>query len=346
MSSSTVSMAFQSSIACALGLCCGQALCRFFRMAAVSTVTGTRCRSGAPGGDILPGIEPGAAVPDLSRLKEPLLRLCFEAGEMICRHYHAPGDAGLQAKSDDSPLTQADLDSHAHLRQGLAQLTPDWPMLSEESSPRRKAQRRDWPRFWLVDPLDGTKEFVAGTGEFTINIALIWHHVPVLGLLYVPLERTAYLGVPGQGAWRFQSEDGRNWSTLPLATRSLEAGRPLLVLASRRHRNPRLRGCLAWLEAHWDAPLARDNSGSALKFCQIAEGRGDFYPRFSPCCEWDVAAGQALLEACGGAVLGLNGKPLRYNERDSLLSPHFYALGEAAHPLWRDLLAAGPAALE
>ena len=282
---------------------------------------------------------PECAVPELNHLTEALLRLCCEAGEMICRHYHAPGDAGLQSKSDDSPLTQADLDSHAHLREGLAQLTPDWPMLSEESSPARKAQRRDWPCFWLVDPLDGTKEFVAGTGEFTINIALVRDHVPVLGLLYVPLQRAAYLGIPGQGAWCFRRQEEGGWSKTDLATRPLVEGRPLLVLASRRHRNPRLRACLAWLEQRWDAPLERDNSGSALKFCQIAEGRGDFYPRFSPCCEWDVAAGQALLEACGGAVLGLDGQPLRYNARDSLMSPHFYALGDAGHPLWQELLA-------
>lgn len=278
-------------------------------------------------------------MPELNDLTDSLLRLCFDAGEMICSHYHAPGDAGLQSKSDDSPLTQADLDSHAHLCQGLKQLTPEWPMLSEESSSARKAQRRNWPCYWLVDPLDGTKEFVAGTGEFTINIALVRDHVPVLGLLYVPLQRRAYLGIPGQGAWCFHSVDGQSWSRGILAARPLNAEAPLVVLASRRHRNPRLRECLAWLEDRWQAPLERDNSGSALKFCQIAEGRGDFYPRFSPCCEWDVAAGQALLEACGGAVLGLDGKPLRYNARDSLMSPHFYALGDAGHPLWQELLA-------
>ena len=112
----------------------------------------------------------------------------------------------------------------------------------------------------------------------------------------------------------------------------------MVVLASRRHKGPRLQDCLEWLERQW-GDVERDNSGSALKFCQLAEGRGDFYPRYSPCCEWDTAAGQAILEAAGGALLGLDGEPLSYNRRDSLLSPEFLALGDPSHPLWASLLA-------
>ncbi|WP_269473224.1 3'(2'),5'-bisphosphate nucleotidase CysQ family protein [Kineobactrum salinum] len=129
-----------------------------------------------------------------------------------------------------------------------------------------------------------------------------------------------------------------SWNTRPLATRPLQRAAGLTVLASRRHQNPRLDACLEWLAAR-RGPLRRDNSGSALKFCQLAAGEGDFYPRFSPCCEWDVAAGQAVLEAAGGSVLGLDGLPLRYNCRDTLMSPHFYAIADAGHPLWRELLA-------
>lgn len=278
---------------------------------------------------------------DLSYLIKPLLRLCFDAGELICEHYHAPGDSGLHAKADESPLTHADIDSHIHLRERLAALTPGWPLLSEESSAAEKAQRHGWQRFWLVDPLDGTKEFVAGTGEFTINIALVDDHRPVLGVLYVPLQKTAYVGIPGQLAARYTSADGEAWQQQPLAIRPLADDVPLTVLASRRHRSPRLHSVLDWLEAR-RGPLERDNSGSALKFCQLAEGRGDFYPRFSPCSEWDVAAGQAVVEAAGGSVLGMDGKPLRYNCRNSLLSPHFYAIADAGHPLWQDLLAITP----
>lgn len=275
---------------------------------------------------------------DLTEFVEPLRRLCFEAGELICRHYHAPGETSVEAKADDSPLTHADLDSHIHLRDGLARLAPQWPLLSEESSTADKAHRLQWPCFWLVDPLDGTREFIDGSGEFTINVALIRDHRPVLGLLYIPLRKIAYVGIPGQLAASYHSDDGVNWSTRRLATRSLQRAGGLTILASRRHDNARLDACLGWLEERW-GPLRRDNSGSALKFCQLAEGAGDFYPRFSPCCEWDVAAGQAVLEAAGGSVLGLDGGPLRYNCRDTLMSPHFYAIADAGHPLWRELLA-------
>jgi 3'(2'), 5'-bisphosphate nucleotidase len=114
----------------------------------------------------------------------------------------------------------------------------------------------------------------------------------------------------------------------------------LAVLASRRHRNRQLETCLAWLAERW-GPVVRHNSGSALKFCQLVAGEGDFYPRFSPCCEWDTAAGQAVLEAAGGALLGIDGLPLRYNCRSSLFSPHFYAIADPGHPLWAELLARG-----
>ena len=275
-------------------------------------------------------------MPPLDSLVPSLLELCHQAGELICAHYHAPGADQFQAKGDDSPLTRADLDSHACLQAGLAALAPQLPVLSEESSDGELEQRREWRRYWLVDPLDGTKEFLARTGEFTINIALIDDHHPVLGLLYLPLEELAYVGIPGQGARRYHYRDDR-WEHRPLRVRKLNQGRPLMVLASRRHRGPRLRACLEWLEEHW-AQVARADSGSALKFCQLVEGQGDFYPRFTPCCEWDTAAGQALLEAAGGRLLGLDGNPLRYNLSDSLLSPNFYAIADPDHSLWRQLL--------
>lgn len=268
---------------------------------------------------------------------EPLLDLCADAGELICGHYNAPGTGDYQAKVDDSPLTQADLDSHDLLMAGLADLDPDVPILSEESAPQDMAQRRQWQRYWLVDPLDGTREFLARTGEFTINVALIEDHRPVLGVLYVPLERAAYAGIPGYGAFRYERAKEGSWSRCVLVTRRLERGAVLTLLASRRHTGPRLRGCLDWLDTHWGA-VQRLGSGSALKFCQLAQGHGDFYPRFTPCCEWDTAAGQALLEAAGGKLVGLDGQPLRYNCRESLLSPNFYAFGDPSHALWQQLL--------
>ena len=279
------------------------------------------------------------SVQDLQALVLPVLQLCREAGDVICSHYHAPGAADYESKGDDSPLTRADLDSHALLQKGLSAVDASIPILSEESPEGDLAERRSWSQYWLVDPLDGTKEFLARTGEFTVNIALIAQHRPVLGVLYLPLQRVAYVGIPGAEASCYRDTGDDNWSRTALAPRCLEPGQPLTVLASRRHGGPRLQACLDWLDKHW-GPVARLNSGSALKFCQLAEGTGDLYPRFSPCCEWDTAAGQAVLEAAGGSLLGLDGQPLRYNCRDSLLSPHFYAMADAHHPLWRQLLQA------
>ena len=278
--------------------------------------------------------------PDLQHWVFPLLALCRAAGEAICEHYFAPQADVYEAKGDDSPLTRADLASHALLQAGLIALDPTIPVLSEESAPAAIAERRQWRRYWLVDPLDGTKEFLARTGEFTVNIALIDNHRPALGVLYLPLEHSAYVGIPGLQARRYDDEGEGNWSASALATRPLQSGQALTVLASRRHGGARLQACLDWLEVHWER-VCRNNMGSALKFCHMASGRGDFYPRFSPCCEWDTAAGQAVLEAAGGCLLGLDGEPLRYNCSDSLYNPPFYAIADGAHPLWQQLLQAG-----
>jgi len=267
---------------------------------------------------------------------DALLDLCVAAGDAICSEYASARADEFRAKADASPLTRADMASHRILVEGLERLAPDLPVLSEESKPGAIADRRSWERLWVVDPLDGTREFLARTGEFTINIALVERHRPVLGVLYLPLERAAWLGVPGEGAWRCLPE-GDGWARYPVSA-SPAAREGVVVLASRRHHNDRLERTIACLEAE-AGPVQRRNSGSALKFVQLAAGRGDVYPRFSPCCEWDVAAGQALLEGAGGAVLGLDGEPLRYNARGSLLSPHFIAVADPARPLWRALLA-------
>lgn len=276
---------------------------------------------------------------DLEAWVQPLLALCRSAGQTICEHYDAPAAGDYEAKQDDSPLTRADLASHALLQTGLYALDESLPLLSEESRPEQIAQRRQWRRYWLVDPLDGTKEFLGRTGEFTINIALIDNHRPVLGLLYLPLERTAYVGIPGIGAQRYTLTENASWTVTSLATRQLQSPGELMVLASRRHRGPRLQSCLDWLNAQW-WPVSRSDMGSALKFCRMAEGHGDFYPRFSPCSEWDTAAGQAVVEAAGGCLLGMDGAPLRYNCSESLICPPFYAIADGAHPLWSQLLQA------
>ena len=205
------------------------------------------------------------------------------------------------------------------------------PVLSEESKELPFEERAGWNPFWMVDPLDGTKEFLGGTGEFTVNIALIEGHRAVFGLVAVPMESAVYVGGAGLGAWRLAAGE---WE--PILARPLDSNGTVVVLASRRHRGERLDACLDALQSRV-ATLRRDNAGSALKFCRLAEGAADFYPRYSPCSEWDTAAGQALLEGAGGAVLGLDGKPLTYNRRDTLLSPDFHAIADPSQSLWAEL---------
>lgn len=258
---------------------------------------------------------------------EPLQQLCNTAGEAIQRHYRSERSGEHRVKQDSSPLTAADLEAHAILLQGLAAY--GLPVLSEESGEDVRRQRRQWSRYWLVDPLDGTREFLERTGEFTINIALIEDGRPALGLIGVPLQASVYCGVPGQGAWK---SNGGAWQRI----RTRKLGTAGVALTSRRHRGELLQSCLDKVSEGLET-LERQYFGSALKFCLLAEGKADIYPRFSPCSEWDTAAGQALVEAAGGAVLDLQGRPLRYNQGESLLNPHFLALGEPGHCLWRGL---------
>ncbi|WP_439102264.1 3'(2'),5'-bisphosphate nucleotidase CysQ [Congregibacter sp.] len=265
-----------------------------------------------------------------------LLDLCYQASESIVQYYNDEASASLfSSKEDRTPLTQADLSSHQILSSGLAALSPELPLLSEECSSSEIASRHQWNRFWMVDPLDGTREFLERTGEFTINVALIEEQRPTVGLIYEPLKHKASLGVVGAGAWALSMEDG-SWRSTAISTRRLPA-RELVLLASKRHSNPRLDDCINYLKSSHE--IARQNSGSALKFCDLAVGQGDCYPRFSPCSEWDVAAGDALVTAAGGAVYGMDGAPLQYNARDTLLSPHFVAVGDRSADLWDGLLA-------
>jgi 3'(2'), 5'-bisphosphate nucleotidase len=296
---------------------------------------------------------------NLRDLIPPLLAVCEDASAAILEAYDAaaaevagasagdPGSAAdrgggfLREKADRSPLTVADVASHRIIEAGLAGISPSLPVLSEESAPADVAGRRSWSELWMVDPLDGTREFLERTGEFTINIALIARGRPILGVIFEPLSGAGSVGLVGDGAWRYRrsDRDRGDWEVQPLATRSLPARR-ITVLSSRRHRNERLAASLAFLEHRYG--VARQNSGSALKFCDLAAGSGDVYPRYSACSEWDVAAGDALVTAAGGAVWGMDRRPLVYNDRDTLISPHFLAVGDPAPALWGDLLAALP----
>lgn len=262
----------------------------------------------------------------LENLIEPVVTLATEAGEAILEVYAT--DFGVQAKSDESPLTQADLASHHRIVAGLKALTPDIPIISEEDGLPLFEERKKWSRYWLIDPLDGTKEFVSRNGEFTVNIALIDGHRPVFGVVHVPVQQKTYVGCEGRGA------ELRAGEAAPVAIRvAQQSASPVRVVGSRSHRGASLDAYLERLGESDMVPM-----GSSLKFCVVAQGGADIYPRLGPTSEWDTAAAQAVVEQAGGQVLRLDGKPLSYNEKEEILNPFFLVQG----PTDRDWLALLP----
>ncbi|SEL72812.1 3'(2'),5'-bisphosphate nucleotidase [Pseudoxanthomonas sp. GM95] len=254
-------------------------------------------------------------------LHEAVIAIARDASAAIMSVYAE--DFEVEHKADHSPLTRADLAAHRIIADGLHRLTPELPLLSEEGASIPWSTRQDWHAYWLVDPLDGTREFVKRNGEFTVNIALIEANQPVFGVIMAPVTGTIWHAQLGRGALRRDGETDRE-----LRTRQ-PAAAPLRVAASRSHRDPRTQAVLDQLPGAEAVPL-----GSSLKFCHIAEGLLDVYPRFGPTCEWDTAAGQCILEAAGGALLAPDGRAFRYNRRDSLLNGDFMALGDVSLP-WR-----------
>jgi 3'(2'), 5'-bisphosphate nucleotidase len=258
-------------------------------------------------------------------LLDSVLAIALDAGRAIMEVYAS--DFAVQRKDDDSPLTQADLAAHRLIVERLKSIDPALPCLSEEGADIPYAKRAAWARYWLVDPLDGTKEFVKRNGEFTVNIALIDSGAPVLGVVHAPALDASYAGARGLGAFRVRAGVRET-----IRTRATPA-RPCIV-ASKSHRDAALDEFLARAPAH-DA-LSR---GSSLKFCLVAEGSADFYPRTGPTSEWDTGAGQCVAESAGAQVLALpDWQPLRYNAKDSLLNPGFVVIGDP-HYGWRTKLA-------
>jgi len=268
---------------------------------------------------------------DHGLLRQQLLQIAREAGEAILGFYNHDHRLLVQQKADHTPVTEADLAAHRLIEASLTHLTPDIPVLSEESTAIDHQQRLRWQRYWLVDPLDGTKEFIKGNGEFTVNIALIEGGRPVLGVVHVPVSGATYSGCHRLGAFK-RLANGREQA---IHSRPLNRYRPLDVVVSRSHADPRLAACLAPLKAV--APLSLTGVGSSLKLCLIAEGMADLHLRLGPTSEWDTAAAQIVLEAGGGLVTDLWLQPLRYNRGESLLNPDFFACGDRHFP-WADYL--------
>ncbi len=252
-------------------------------------------------------------------LLDPVRALTEAAGRVILGHYERP--IPVDYKADDSPLTQADRASHAFLVEKLTALTPDVPVLSEESDPASVAGRKTWRRFWCVDPLDGTKEFVKRTGEFTVNVALIDGDEPVLGVVHVPVQGLTYFAAKGEGAFKQEGDA----EPVRIEARTAAADR-LTVVASRDHAGPEVAAILAAMAAEGLAVEAA-SMGSSLKFCLVAEGAADFYPRTVPTFEWDTAAAQCVVEAAGGTVTTRDGARLRYN-KDDLRNPSVFTAGD------------------
>ena len=276
-----------------------------------------------------------------------LILIARDAGDAILNIYHAPETINVQIKIDQSPLTAADTISHNIIVQALTNLLPI-PIVSEEATLPNFAERKTWREYWLIDPLDGTKEFIARTDEFTVNIALVQNGVPVLGVVHVPVVDETYVGCSmgvgysksAESSIGFFSEQksyaekyrhGKKIANLKTRNlgRRFAARHNLVVLASARHGSDATAILLQKIAQHWPASIQILNVGSSLKFCWIAEGRADFYPRLAPTCEWDTAAAQAILVAAGGAVVNAkNLAPLMCNASENLVNPSFYAFGD------------------
>lgn len=234
-------------------------------------------------------------------------------------------DLQVAQKDDNSPVTAADMAAHHVILAGLQALTPDIPVLSEEAVVDYQ-QRKQWPLLWVVDPLDGTKEFIKRNGEFSINIALVSHHKSILGAVYLPVTGEGYFGVVEEyeqlplGAVKWQGKQLQ-----PIHTR--EPGDKLVVMTSRSH-GPGLPGTLKELLLEQCSEVEEIPKGSSIKACRIAEGRADMHLRRGPTSEWDTAASQAVVEAAGGALMSFSGEPFTYNNRDSLLNGHFFVCSQ------------------
>jgi 3'(2'), 5'-bisphosphate nucleotidase len=262
---------------------------------------------------------------NLQHLIEPVVAAATRAGTAILEIYAT--DFDVEAKDDESPLTQADMAAHRTIMAGLKELTPDIPVVSEESGLPEFEVRRQWQRYWLVDPLDGTREFVKRNGEFTVNIALIEEHRPVLGVVHVPVSGKTYIGVAGLGS-ELRLPNGERHAISVV----IESASPVRVVGSRSHRGASLDAFLEKLADFEMVPM-----GSSLKFCLVAEGAADIYPRLGPTSEWDTAAAQAVVEQAGGTVLQLDGNPLNYNAKPDILNPHFMVAGPQDHD-WLGIL--------
>ena len=263
--------------------------------------------------------------PDLPVLLPGVIEIAKLAGEKIMEIYNR--DFSVMQKKDDSPVTEADMAAHAIIDDGLEDLAAQYPVLSEESASIPFEDRARWERYWLVDPLDGTREYIKRNGEFTVNIALIENHQSILGVVYAPAYSRCYYAASGLGAFKQEGQQ----APVPIKAAPLHHAK-IIVAGSRSHRGKSLNRFLQKLADYELLAI-----GSALKSCLVAEGKADIYPRLGPTSEWDTAAAQCIVEEAGGYVTDTRMQRLTYNSKESLLNPEFFVFGDNSVN-WSDYL--------
>lgn len=259
----------------------------------------------------------------LNAIADRVIELSIRAGWQILSFYKT--DYQVRNKSNNSPVTDADLAANEIILAGLKTMSPEIPIISEEADIPEYAERATWQYYWLIDPLDGTKSFLRGDDEFTVNIALINGDSPVLGVVHSPIEKKTYWGVSGQGAFRL---DGKDSAPQSIRVRRYARG-PLTIIGPRTRTLDRIQKFRENLEAKSIACEIL-NSSSSIKFCRVAEGAADIYPNFGTTSEWDTAAAQCVVECAGGSVNDLFGNPIKYNRPNRKLhNPQFLVTGQS-----------------
>lgn len=262
----------------------------------------------------------------LKELVNPVCEIAKQAGAEIMKIYGEGFE--IEEKKDNSPLTTADLASHTLILEKLEKLTPDIPILSEESVSISFTERSSWQNYWLIDPLDGTREFIKRNGEFTVNIALITEHSSSLGVVYIPVQDVCYSASRNQGAYKQE----QNSAAVKIASRASTPEDKPTICGSRSHAGKSLQALQDKI-SNFDLI----SMGSSIKMCLVAEGVADIYPRFGPTSEWDTAAAHCVVNEAGGVIVDTTLKTLQYNTKDSLLNPSFLAVGDM-NKQWREFL--------
>ena len=266
---------------------------------------------------------------DLDQLLEIAKETAQEAGKEVLKIYNS-GHYDSYSKDDESPVTSADYKANDIISKALTKHSPDIPIMSEETNNGDLAARKDWPHYWLIDPIDGTQEFIAGSGDFAVNIALISHNEPVIGVIYGPVNDTLYYARKGHGAFKQADGETKNISVRKFDDPSTDS---VVIAISRRQSRDRLLSKMSEQRTYETKPLG----SCSLKSCIIAEGKADLYLRLGVTGEWDTGAPQCIIAEAGGKILAANFEPLTYNQRNTLTNPDFVVLGDQRVD-WRSIV--------